>query len=72
MNHLLYMDDLKLYASNEKQLESLLNVASIFSKDIRGLYEKSCVFRNKNLHIARTRKIPTNSESPIKEERNDV
>jgi hypothetical protein len=34
MNHLLYMDDLKLYASNEKQLESLLNVVSIFSKDI--------------------------------------
>ena len=29
------MDDLKLYASNEKSLESLIQTASVFSNDIR-------------------------------------
>ena len=35
INHLLYMDDLKLYASTEKQINSLVNTVQIFSKDIR-------------------------------------
>ena len=34
VNHLLYMDDLKLYAKNEKSLDSLLQTVRIFSKDI--------------------------------------
>ena len=33
INHLLYTDDLKLYASSEQQLKSLFNAISIFSKD---------------------------------------
>ena len=34
INHLLFMDHLKLYSSNEKELGSLLQTIRIFSKDI--------------------------------------
>ena len=34
INHLLYMDDLKLYAKNEKELDSLVQTVRLFSKDI--------------------------------------
>ena len=34
MNHLLYMDDLKLYAKFEIGLESLVNTVRIFSADV--------------------------------------
>ena len=35
VNHLLFMDDLKLYARNEKSLESLIQTVRVFSNDIR-------------------------------------
>lgn len=34
VNHLLYMDDLKIYAKNSMELESLINTVRIFSGDI--------------------------------------
>ena len=34
VNHLLYMDDLKLYARSNKEIESLVNTVRIFSDDI--------------------------------------
>ena len=34
INHLLYMDDLKLYAKSEKELDSLIQTVRVFSKDI--------------------------------------
>ena len=34
INHLLYMDDLKLYGKNEKEINSLVQTVRIFSKDI--------------------------------------
>ena len=34
INHLLFMDDIKLYASNDNQLESLVKTVNIFSDDI--------------------------------------
>ena len=34
IDHLLYMDDLKLYAKNEQQLDSLVQTVRTFSKDI--------------------------------------
>ena len=33
INHLLFMDDLKLYSRNEKELDSLVQTIRIFSKD---------------------------------------
>ena len=34
INHLLFMDDLKLYSQSEKGLDSLLQAARVFSEDI--------------------------------------
>ena len=34
LNHLLFMDDLKLYGKSEKELEKLLEVVKVFSEDI--------------------------------------
>ena len=34
INHLLFIDDLKLYSRNEKELDSLIQTICIFSKDI--------------------------------------
>ena len=34
INHLLFMDDLKLYGSNKNQLDSLIQTVRIFSEDI--------------------------------------
>ena len=35
INHLFYMDDLKLFANNDQQLKGLLNILKQFSDDIR-------------------------------------
>jgi len=35
INHLLFMDDLKLYGANRDQLDSLIQVVRIFSQDIK-------------------------------------
>ena len=35
INHLLYMDDLKLYAKNDKEIDALTNTVRIFSSDIK-------------------------------------
>ena len=34
INHLLFMDDLKLFAKNEKEVDSLVQTVRIFSDDI--------------------------------------
>ena len=34
VNHLMYMDDFKLFAKNEKELESLIHRVRIYSRDI--------------------------------------
>ena len=33
-NHLLFMDDLKLYGSNKNQLDSLIQTVRVFSENI--------------------------------------
>ena len=35
INHLMYMDDIKLFAKNEKELETLIHAVRIYSQDIR-------------------------------------
>ena len=35
INHLLFMDDLKLFAKNEDQINNLVNTVRIFSEDMR-------------------------------------
>ena len=34
INHLMYMDDIKLFAKNERQLETLIHAVRIYSQDI--------------------------------------
>ena len=34
INHLMYMDDIKLFAKNEKELETLIRAVRIYSQDI--------------------------------------
>ena len=34
MTHLLFMDDLKLYGRNEKEINSLVHTVGVFSTDI--------------------------------------
>jgi len=35
LNHLLYMDDIKLYAATNSQLQELLRLTNTFSRDIK-------------------------------------
>ena len=35
INHLMYMDDIKIFAKNEKELETLIHTVRIYSQDIR-------------------------------------
>ena len=35
INHIFYMDDLKLFAKNDQQLQGLLNIVKQFSDDIQ-------------------------------------
>ena len=69
INHLLFMDDLKLYAGNKSQLESLINTVSIFSKDIRmefGL-SKCAILELRRGNLVRTEEIDLGEEGTIKE-----
>ena len=34
INHLMYIDDIKLFAKNEKELETLIHTVRIYSQDI--------------------------------------
>ena len=38
INHLLFMDDLKLYGSDERQIDSLINTVRVLSDDIRMVF----------------------------------
>ena len=35
INHLMYMDDIKMFAKNEKELETLTQTVKIYSQDIK-------------------------------------
>ena len=48
INHLMYMDDIKLFSKNEKELETLIHAVRIYSQDIRMEFgiEKRCHARH--------------------------
>ena len=48
VNHLMYMDDIKLFAKNEKELESLIHAVRIYIQDIGMEFgiEKMCHARH--------------------------
>lgn len=68
ISHLLFMDDLKLYASNDKQLENLINIVETFSNDIQMSFgiekcNKLTVIRGK---IRKSNNITLNNGDEIK------
>ena len=69
ISHLLFMDDLKLYASNKNSLDSLVNTVKIFSDDIRmefGL-SKCAVLELKRGKIVKTEGIDLGEFGTINE-----
>ena len=46
ISHLLFMDDLKLYGKNEREIESLVQTVRIYSEDIAvefGIHKCACI-----------------------------
>ena len=66
VNHLLYMDDLKIYACSDKEMESLVNMIRIFSEDISmefGFEKCAKVSSNKGKLVATENlKLPSGKE----------
>ncbi|XP_041986276.1 uncharacterized protein LOC121738355 [Aricia agestis] len=62
INHLLYMDDLKLYAKTKKTLESLMHTVKIFTNDI-GM--KFGLEKCNTLHIIEGRKSRNQTEGQM-------
>ena len=66
VNHLLYMDDLNIYACSDKEMESLVNTIRIFSEDISmefGFEKCAKVSMNKGKLVATENlKLPSGKE----------
>ena len=73
INHLFYMDDLKLYAQNDGELEGLLKTVKAFSDDIgmefgldkcaKATFKRGKLVTSENIELnddTVTRKEPTN------------
>ena len=66
VNHLLYMDDLKIYACSDKEMESFVNTVRIFSVDISmefgfEKYAKVSIKKGK-LVVTENLKLPSGKE----------
>ena len=68
INHLLFMDDLKLYGENEKALDSLVQTVRIFTSDIRMEFgtEKCATMIQKRGKVVRSEGIKLPNEKVIK------
>ena len=68
INHLLFMDDLKLYGENEKALDSLVQTVRIFTSDIRMEFgiEKCATMIQKRGKVVRSEGIKLPDEKVIK------
>ena len=62
INHLMYMDDIKLFAKNEKELETLIHAVRIYSQDIGMVFGiEKCVMlvmKSGKRHITDGMKLP--------------
>ena len=69
VNHLLFMDDLKLYASNDNQLNTLINITKLFSDDIRMSFgfDKCNKITIKRGYLQQTGDIILDKDETIKE-----
>ena len=71
VNHLLFIDDLKLYASNEKSLKSLIQLVRVFSNDIGMEFgvEECAVLTIKKGKMANSDEIKLPNKTTMKTER---
>ena len=62
INHLMYMDDIKLFAKNEKELETLIHAVRIYSQDIgmEFIIEKCAmpVMKSRKWHLTDGTELP--------------
>ena len=74
-NHLLFMDDLKLYSKTEKTLDSLIKTVRIFSTDIKMEFgiEKCAILVLKREKVVKSEgiKLPNNRKMRSFEETED-
>ena len=72
VNHLLFMDDLKLYAKDETSLDSLIQTVRIFSKDIGMQFgiDKCTMLSLKRGNIVTSEEIKLRDKSLIKSMKN--
>ncbi|KAL1446790.1 hypothetical protein WDU94_005582 [Cyamophila willieti] len=69
INHLVYMDDLKLYASSKSQLDQLIQIVSEFSSDIQMKFGlDKCRF----LSIQAGKMVNTGDQAPMEIEQMDT
>ena len=68
-NHLLFMDNLKLYAKNERELDSLIQIVRLFPDDTGMLFglDKCTVLVWKRRKTVRTEKIELTDEKRMRE-----
>ena len=66
INHLMYMDDIKLFAKNEKELETLIHAVRIYSQDIGMAFgiEKSAmlIMKSGKRHITDGMELPNHDK----------
>ena len=69
VNHLLFMDNLKRYASNETSLESLIQTVRVFSNDIRMDFEveKCVILTMKKGHIPNSDRMVLRNKKTMKD-----
>ena len=64
VNNLLYMDDLKLYAQSNKEIESLVNTVRIFSDDIHMQFGlDKCAKVRKTIASTENIRLPSKKEN---------
>ena len=72
INHLMYMDDIKLFAKNEKELETLIHAVRIYSQDIGMEFgiEKCAmlVMKNSKRHMTDGMELPNHDKIRTLEE----
>ena len=68
VNHLLFMDDLKLYANNDQRLRDLINIVSMFSNDINMKFglDKCNTLSIRKGKLIESNNISLNNEETIK------
>ncbi|KAL1448229.1 hypothetical protein WDU94_006605 [Cyamophila willieti] len=68
INHLLYMDDLKLFAKNEEEIQRAVDIVKTFSKDVKMSFglDKCATITIKRGKVVTTENIQVNEEEEIK------